>query len=734
MPADGRGRDQPGHRPVLGRADDELDALGDRRPRRPGAAAAAWLEHDGAADARPARWTRRSTSCTCATSRSATRPCRPAHRGTYLAFTDADSDGHAAPADARRRPASTRCTCCRRSTSPSIQEDRADAGRRRPATSRRSPPDSDRAAGVRRRRCADTDGFNWGYDPWHYTTPEGSYATDPEGARPHARVPHDGRRAATSRACRSCWTSVYNHTTACGPGPEVGARPDRARLLPAADRDRRRRDLDLLRRTPPPSTAMMEKLMVDSVRHVGARVQGRRLPVRPDGPPLARPTCSPCARRSTSSRSRSDGVDGKRDLPVRRGLELRRGRQQRPVRRRPRQGQLGGTGIGTFTDRLRDAVRGGGPFDADPRIQGFGTGLYTDPNGAPVNGTADEQRPRLLLHARPDQARPGRQPARLRVRRPHRRDGHRAPTSTTTVSRPATPTTRRRSITYVDAHDNETLFDVAARTSCRTDTSMADRVRMNTVSLATTALSQAPSFWHAGTDLLRIEVARPQLATTRATGSTASTGRPRSRRCGSGLPPRGRQRGEVGVHAAAARRPGARSRRRPISTTRRPRPPTCCASASRRRCSGSARADLIQDRVAFPISGPDQTPGVITMTLDDQAGKDLDRRWEGIVVVFNATPDTQTQTVPSLAGEAYALHPVQAGGADAVVKTATYNAGDRRLHRPRPNRRRVHHHLNPRNCLLHTARGFVWGRQFVGPSGRQRRWSSSRPSPTWPSP
>ena len=47
---------------------------------------------------------------------------------------------------------------------------------------------------------------------------------------------------------------------------------------------------------------------------------------------------------------------------------------------------MAGTGIGTFNDRLRDAVRGGGPFDADPRVQGFGSGLYTDPNGDPVNG------------------------------------------------------------------------------------------------------------------------------------------------------------------------------------------------------------------------------------------------------------------------------------------------------------------------------------------------------------
>ena len=29
----------------------------------------------------------------------------------------------------------------------------------------------------------DLDGFNWGYDPWHYTVPEGSYSTDPEGTR-----------------------------------------------------------------------------------------------------------------------------------------------------------------------------------------------------------------------------------------------------------------------------------------------------------------------------------------------------------------------------------------------------------------------------------------------------------------------------------------------------------------------------------------------------------------------
>ena len=41
---------------------------------------------------------------------------------------------------------------------------------------------------------------------------------------------------------------------------------------------------------------------------------------------------------------------------------------------------MAGTGIGTFNDRLRDAVRGGGPFDGDHRLnQGFANGLLHRP-------------------------------------------------------------------------------------------------------------------------------------------------------------------------------------------------------------------------------------------------------------------------------------------------------------------------------------------------------------------
>lgn len=75
--------------------------------------------------------------------------------------------------------------------------------------------------------------------------------------------------------------------------------------------------------------------------------------------------------------------------------------------------------------------------------------------------------------------------------------------------------------------------------------------------------------------------------------------------------------------------------------------------------------------MTFPSGGPAQTPGVIVMAIDDRAGRDLDPRAEGIVVVFNASDEATTQTVPGWAGRRFALHPVQARGGDPVVRQAS---------------------------------------------------------------
>jgi pullulanase/glycogen debranching enzyme len=62
---------------------------------------------------------------------------------------------------------------------------------------------------------------------------------------------------------------------------------------------------------------------------------------------------------------------------------------------------LAGSGIGTFSDRMRDGVRGGGPFDGGEDLiknQGFINGLWYDPN-ALAGPAQDSQRDQLLRDA-----------------------------------------------------------------------------------------------------------------------------------------------------------------------------------------------------------------------------------------------------------------------------------------------------------------------------------------------
>ena len=117
-----------------------------------------------------------------------------AHRGTYLAFAD-DGDG---TKHLKALAAAGLNTVHLLPTFDiaSIPEDRTQ--QKTPACDLASfPPDSDQ-----QRACvqavADTDAYNWGYDPLHWSVPEGSYASSnaaADGGTPGRGVPDDGRRA-----------------------------------------------------------------------------------------------------------------------------------------------------------------------------------------------------------------------------------------------------------------------------------------------------------------------------------------------------------------------------------------------------------------------------------------------------------------------------------------------------------------------------------------------------------
>ena len=223
-------------------------------------------------------------------------------------------------------------------------------------------------------------------------------------------------------------------------------------------------------------------------------------------------------------------------------------------------------------------------------------------------------------------------------------------------------------ITYVDAHDNETLFD-ALTYKLPVATSMADRVRMNTLSLSTTALAQTPSFWHAGADLLRSKsLARDSYNSGDWFNRLDWTGVDNG--FGHGLPPGGDLPYQKGLLGNAALKPSATD----VATAS-----AAAQDLLKLRFSTPlfrlGSADLINAKVGFPVSGtPDAHPGVVVMRIDDTVGPNVDPALKGILVVVNASPTAVTQKVPALAGSALALSPVQASGSDPVVKGTTWDA------------------------------------------------------------
>ena len=163
-----------------------------------------WRRHASAPDRVRAERQHVGVQAACATSPSTMPACRR-HRGKYWplptrAALACSTLASLAAAWADRR------TCCRCSTLSSCP-------RRlpcRPCCMGRSGQPTQQAAVMRGR----TTCFNWGYDPYHYSAPEGSYATDAADGAPHpSRVPPDGawRFAPRRPARKPAWIGLQPH-------------------------------------------------------------------------------------------------------------------------------------------------------------------------------------------------------------------------------------------------------------------------------------------------------------------------------------------------------------------------------------------------------------------------------------------------------------------------------------------------------------------------------------------
>ena len=383
----GRDRDQLGHRPVLGRAHDELGSHRDREPRRRLAEARAVGRDARAHRGAPGR----PRDLRAARARLLDRRRDRAGRGAgHLPSLHARLGGHGAAAASSRRPASTPCTCCRRSTS---RPSRRTAQRRRPPRAtwprsvRHRPSSRPASTSIR-----DLDGFNWGYDPFHFQAPEGSYAVDPNGG---ARVAEFREMVGALHATglQVVLDEVYNHTAASGQGEKSVL----DRIVPGYYQRLNtvgNVETSTCCQNVATEHEVAEKLMVDSVV-LWAReykVDGFRFDLMGHHSKQNMLAVRAALDELTLE---ADGVDGKAVYLYGEGWNFGEVADN-ALFEQATQGQLGGTGIGTFNDRLRDGVHGGSPVDgASTFDQGFGTGLGTDPNGSPIDAA---QRPPTLGH------------------------------------------------------------------------------------------------------------------------------------------------------------------------------------------------------------------------------------------------------------------------------------------------------------------------------------------------
>lgn len=507
---------------------------------------------------------------------------------------------------------------------------------------------------------ADQDGFNWGYDPLHYNVPEGSYATDPDGSERVLEF-REMVQSLNQTGLRVVMDVVYNHTNSAGQNPNSIL----DKLVPGYYH-RLNGDGGVLGESCCADTAtehaMMEKLMVDSVVQwakaykvdgfrfdiMGFHLKSNMLKVR-----AALDALTPA----------KDGVDGKSVYLYGEawnfGVMANNGRGVNAI-----QVNMAGTGIGSFSDRIRDAVRGGGPF-SPRRDQGFATGLYTEPNGTFGGSAADEKAALLRLS---DFVRLG-------------LAGNLADyplVDATGATKPgkdidyfgmpgAFGARPDDTIQYIGVHDDPDWFD-AMNLKLNPMVPRADRVRMARLGMDIVTLSQGVPFFMAGDEILRSKSGDRNSYNSgdwfnRIDWTMKSNG------WGSGLPPANGNQGDWNILAPALADPNLKPAARDIEGTFR----HMLEMLLIRKTSGLFRlrsAEDIKKAVSFFNVGPDQVPGLIVERIKN-TGRSCFPASQAVVLV-NATPRPQTFTDAAFKRQPLILHPVQILSSDPVVRTSKY--------------------------------------------------------------
>ncbi len=540
-----------------------------------------------------------------------------------------------------------------------IEEDRSSWQQPDPALLASFPPDSDQQQAAIS-ALGDADGFNWGYDPLHYTVPEGSYATHANGVNRIVEF-REMVQALNEDGLRVVMDVVYNHTNAAGQNPKSVL----DRVVPGY--------YHRLSATGAIETSsccantasehnMMEKLMVDSLVTWARdyKVDGFRFDLMGHH---SKANMLKVRAALDALTLEKDGVDGASIYLYGEGWNF--GEVANNARfEQATQRNMAGTGIGTFSDRLRDGVRGGNPF-GNVRDQGFINGLYYDPNALPQGDTLG-----TLLHIS-DWVRVG-LVGGLADYQFTNANGDTVRTDQVDYFGQQAGYTMdpQEHITYIAAHDNETLFD-ATQLKAPQATTMSDRVRIQNLGNSIVMLGQGVPFFHAGQDILRSK-SMDRDSFNSGDWFNALDWSLETTNWGHGLPVAGKNQDNWPVMQPLLADPALSPAPSDLGRTA----DVFEELLEIRKSSRLFRleyADQVMERVAFHNTGPMQTPGLIVMSIADDIG-DIDLTNELIVTLFNAGDEGVTFGFPA-GGREFRLHPVLAGSSDPTVRSASYDAG-----------------------------------------------------------
>ncbi|GGY74152.1 pullulanase-type alpha-1,6-glucosidase [Pseudoduganella plicata] len=576
-----------------------------------------------------------------------------ANRGKYTAFTEKTSDGmrhlaalsRAGLTDVHLLPVYDIATV-------------PESGCAVPDTARLRAlaPDSDvqqQLTGLTRQ----TDCYNWGYDPYHYSAPEGSYSTDAADGAKRIVEFRQMVMALHGIGLRVGMDVVYNHTFAGGQdGKSVLDRivPGYYHRLDAKGAIERSTCCD--------NTAtehrMMGKLMIDSAelwtKHY--HIDSFRFDLMGHQP---RATMEALQRRVDAAAGRHVNLigEGWNFGEVANGARFVQASQL----------SLNGSGIGTFSDRGRDAVRGGGAGDAGNDMlarQGYVNGLFYAPNGS-----AMQTKEQLMKAA-----------DLVKVSLAGAVRGYPLTTYTGAVRKledidyggqpagyAAAP---GETVNYVENHDNQTLYDLNAF-RLPLATSAADRARVQMLAAAINTFSQGVAYFHAGFDILRSK-SLDRNSFESGDWFNRLDWTYRDNYFGTGLPPAA----DNGKDYALMRPLLANAALKPAPADIAFARDTFRDLLKIRAGSTLFRLRTAQDvaqRLRFHNTGPAQVPTVIAAQLDGSGYPGA--AYRSIVYLINVDKVERKIAVPQEARRPYALHPVQraANAGDPRAAQAQYD-------------------------------------------------------------